>query len=82
LGDFVPFSWIVPRISRIELSLWKMTSSAILSPQHPQNDKWSKCLAKHSYRQKSWSKKGVKLSIIFVMDFVILRFILGSHLIL
>jgi hypothetical protein len=40
------------------------------------------CSAKHRYCQSSWSKKGVELSVIFVMDFAILHFVLGSHLIL
>jgi hypothetical protein len=33
-------------VSRIELSLWKMMSSIILSPEHHQNNKWSKLLGK------------------------------------
>lgn len=46
-GGFVDhFSWTDTRVSRIELSLWKMMSSIMLSPEHPQNDMWSKVLGK------------------------------------
>jgi hypothetical protein len=40
------FSWTDARVSRIELSLWKMMSSIILLPEHPQNDEWSELLGK------------------------------------
>jgi hypothetical protein len=39
------------------------------------------CLAKHRYCQRSWSKKELTCQIIFVMDFVILHCVFGSHLI-
>jgi hypothetical protein len=43
--------------------------------------KIKKCLAKHKYCQKSWSKNGAELSIILLWIFAILHFVLGSHLI-
>ena len=46
-GGFLDyFSWTNARVSRIELSLWKMMSSIILSTEHHQNNKWSKLLGK------------------------------------
>jgi hypothetical protein len=47
------FSWTDARVSRIELSLWKMMSSIILSPEHHQNNKWSKLLGK----TQTWPEK-------------------------
>jgi len=41
-----------------------------------------KCLAKHKYCQKSWSKNGAELSIISLWIVAIVHFVLGSHLIL
>ena len=63
-GGFLDyFSWTDARVSRIELSLWKMMSSIIFSPEHPQNDEWSELLGKHRYCQKRWFKNGDELSI-------------------
>ena len=76
------FSWTNARVSRIELSLWKMMSSIILSPEHHQNNKWSKLLGK----TQIWPEKAYPRMVLncpsFYCGVVIPHFVLGSHLIL
>jgi hypothetical protein len=69
------FNWTVAIISRIEsgswwarieLSLWKMMSSIILSSNILRMTSDQSCLAKHRYGQSSWSKNCAELSMILL----------------
>jgi len=69
------FCWTDARVSRIELSLWKMRSSIILSPEHPQNDEWLKLLGKTQILPEKLILEGcwpVKSFLLRILSFCIL----------
>jgi len=84
------FNWTVARISRIEigwwwarneLSLWKMMSSAILSPEHPQIDNRSKMLGKAQILPEKLIQEWCWIVNHFVVDYCNCAFCFGvtSH---
>jgi len=78
----VPFSW---KLQEFQESSWVCENDIICHIVTATSSEWQviEILGKtHISPKKSLSKKSVKLSILFVMSFVILHFILGSHLIL
>jgi len=73
-----PFIWIVAKFSRIEtgswwarskLSLWKMISWTILSPEHPQIDKRSKMLGQAQILPEKLIQEWCWIVNHFVVDF-------------
>jgi len=79
-GVLSHFSWTNARVSRIELSLWKMMSSIILSPEHPQNDEWSELLGKTQILPEKMIQEWRWIVNHIVVECCI--FVLWSHLIL
>ena len=81
-----PFIWIVAKISRIETgwwwarsewSLWKMMSSTILSPEHPQIDRRSKMLGQAQILLEKQIQEWCWIVNYFVVDFCYFAFCFG-----
>jgi len=77
-GDFRLFSWTIARIesgswwARDEYILWRRVSLAILSPEHLQNEMWSKMLGKTQILQEKLIQEWRWIVNHIVMEFCIL----------